>query len=652
MNEYSPEEQEVDPFDNTLRGFYGEFKSDLSFPLSYIQSSIPIKKVGLLKTTTEVVDASNLDFEVLMQRDIDQERVETIVESYLEKGKNRVLFFPPLLVSLVALDDNNIIQQFESMTVDKSNVNSEGGVLKVTWGEDRFQLVQTVKKNSTGYKYQVNGEEFNSTPYWSVLKCNSNKIALVVIDGQHRLSALKTLYENADKREVVQDISIPICVIFPPDATIANSVGESLTKDLRELFVTINTTAKQVSGHFITLLDDKGLSSHAMRTFCEEAKSKSIVGSTNFLNLVEWNQRQSKMASKVNRSYSITTISILADTLKNFAFDPKIGHTSTLLNLSSVVDFEGNDNELIENIAEETFSVGQIKKLEKQINKHISTPLMTLMSKPSPYKLKIDAVTKAVEILNEEIQNSLKGRKTFKEKVLGLYRETNKYDGSEIHDAENAFVGNIKKHLNPADDIFFKNVFQQGFVRVWIKFSVVLSRYGYTSSNVAEAMVKALDLLCFKQNSHFFDEDKSYIRKMLINGTRILVNDKSKENWFHLILSTLHNQASYKAFLTELKSILPTIDHEKVEEKVKETILESYQAYQDYIQDIIRKDFQKNWRDRALTESEILKFEELNENSKQGNQGAKKELDKLIDDKSCIESMSIITKLETAIKFG
>ena len=73
------------------------------------------------------------------------------------------------------------------------------------------------------------------------------------------------------------------------------------------------------------------------------------------------------MASKVNRSYSITTISILADTLKNFAFDPKDGHTNTLLNLSSIKEeLEENDNELIENIAEETFSAGQIKKLEEK----------------------------------------------------------------------------------------------------------------------------------------------------------------------------------------------------------------------------------------------------------------------------------------------
>ena len=77
----------------TIRGFYGNFQSDTSYPLSFVQTSIPVSDIEILKTATEAFSVAEMNFDELIQRDIDQERVQAIVDNYLKNGKDRPLFF-------------------------------------------------------------------------------------------------------------------------------------------------------------------------------------------------------------------------------------------------------------------------------------------------------------------------------------------------------------------------------------------------------------------------------------------------------------------------------------------------------------------------------------------------------------------------------
>ena len=83
MTNSLPFEVSSDPFEKNIRGTYGRFATNESYQLNYVLSAIPISHVDHLVTATEAFDISKIDFEQLIQRDIDYERVEDIVKNYL-----------------------------------------------------------------------------------------------------------------------------------------------------------------------------------------------------------------------------------------------------------------------------------------------------------------------------------------------------------------------------------------------------------------------------------------------------------------------------------------------------------------------------------------------------------------------------------------
>ena len=118
------------------------------------------------------------------------------------------------------------------------------------------------------------GEKIKIVNYASEFLYNDKKLKLVVIDGQHRFLALKRIYENDVERDLIKDIDIPICIFFMPDAVETQSSTQTMNRGMRKLFVTINSEAKKVSGHFIELLKDDSLSSITVRSLADHWKKQ------------------------------------------------------------------------------------------------------------------------------------------------------------------------------------------------------------------------------------------------------------------------------------------------------------------------------------------------------------------------------------------
>lgn len=637
-----------DVYDKTLRGHYGEFTSDASFSLSFIQTAVRIEDIGILQTATEAFSSSSLDFEELIQRDIDQKRVKDIVDKYLKMGKDRVLFFPPLLVSLVAVESNQLIPYYETVTHNKDNED-----IYTTWGNDRFQLIIPTSQDATGYNYSTDGVVHYSNPYWSVLRVNTNKIALVVIDGQHRLSALKYLWNSNDpnNKKVVKNISIPICVLFPPDAITGNAKHETVNRDLRELFVRINSTAKQVSGHFITLLDDKSLSSLAIRAFCEKCKNTKIGDGYTNLNLIEWNQRETKLSSQINRRYAISTIQIIADTLKEYAFDPGTGGlTSVILNLPEYKqDFDCNDCVPIDQIAESNFASSQIDLLENIIDQKITPSLQHLFFSAKPYATCIKSFTKAAADLDSNIGKDIEGAVYFKEKVLQQYRDVNDFDPREAKTAQDSFIKSYDNAVDIADRVYLLNVFQQGYLRVWLQFSSQLSVYEIDPVAIARILVSALDPVCFNSETNLFDSERMFLQKLLYNGTRIIVTKKSKLNWMRLIMATLLNPESIKVLRTKLHEELGS-DTNAVVAKIEESARSELCNFVDDLRDAYYNDYHKNWSDKDFSAQTIKDLEVLSERMKDSDPDARMEFEEKIKQFTEMRLEEAKSKLYSALR--
>lgn len=657
MSDNRPKNKKVFSFNEVIRGFYGQFKSNVSYPLAFIQSSIPIKKVDILKSANEVFISRYSDFEELIQRDIDQIRVKEIANKYLKQGNDRVLFFPPLIVACMAIDNGRLIPTYESIDCYDSSDDEE---LKITWGGDRFQLTLPYDKHSTGYNYVVEEKHYNINPFWAKLDINTDKIKLVVIDGQHRLSALKYLQSRAiQETDVVANIEIPVCILFSPDAISGNNQSETIARDMRELFIRINSTSKQVSGHFLTLLNDKSITSYIIRDFCEKAKEFPIGDGFSLLNLIEWNQRHERKASQVNRAYSITTIQIIADTLREFAFleDSSALKTKELLNLEKYRTNLDTDEISIEAICEDKFTTTQIEVIKEKMRSEIkiSESLIYLFTSSLPYKKLIESFSLAVAKLDKQIEDDTAGASYYKNSVLSQYREAinekdNKIDADEIVDRSKEFSKEISINFDANYKVYFTNVFQQALIRLWIDLSYEFYPQGISQQQVAIALIPALNTLCFDLSKRLFDNERIYLQKIIFNGSRYIVNKRSKNAWLLLLRSTFNNKIVLDVFISEFnKQNLPSALLQNIRERLGKISTDAINDYYEKLHPLLKKDYEDSWRDKELPPVEAKVLEELSEKIKRNQEGANEEFNNLIESYARKRLSEVKTKLEAVL---
>lgn len=190
MSDLFLEEYKVS-FDKHILGSFGEFETSTSHKLNYIMATIDIKRINDLKTASSVLNFNETKFEELVQRDVDYDRVENeIIEKYLKKGDDKFIFFPPLLVSPIVTDSKGKI--IDSFTEPKENKDEKEFL--ITYDENfqlKFPLFTTPPSD---YPYVLKTKNYGDIPYHNYatkFEFNSNKVDLIVIDGQHRLVSLK-----------------------------------------------------------------------------------------------------------------------------------------------------------------------------------------------------------------------------------------------------------------------------------------------------------------------------------------------------------------------------------------------------------------------------------------------------------------------------
>lgn len=322
---------QTDTYNFRLVGSYGSFTSNSSYPIAFFQTSVPIQEAVASLTFARDLHERELNFDLLMQRDIDEARVEHEIIPYLKQAvvdhKTRPLFFPPLLVALVPTNGDMIEDFYPQSEMFQDEEKNQIGV---KWGSFMKLTGFTGHENELGQlPLPIQGSESQKLQITQCrldLKKSVNKhdcgIRLVVIDGQHRLMALKKIYE--ENSELLENLVLPISVLFPP-LSCSSSAEESsrvergiptVPQVFRTLFVDVNSTMKEVGGHFTILLSEKTASQLTCRALCahiltgEEGKQK--------LRQLEWNTRSKKDSSQVKNTHSVTSIGIIDDALTEF----------------------------------------------------------------------------------------------------------------------------------------------------------------------------------------------------------------------------------------------------------------------------------------------------------------------------------------------
>lgn len=226
------------PFNQELKGVFGEFGAGAGVRALYLQSAIEPVRLDRISLLGDVEGSGKWSVRDLFQREVDQERVRRRLLPYLA-ARDKVKFFNPLTLTLLPETGGS----FEApMPPLEESTLIEG---PYTW-----------RGVFSGDDYRLRRVEGH--PEFATLEWNDTRVRLVAIDGQHRLSALKRLWTDhaTTGREDLAGWRIPIVVVVFRGEERPKSLPR-LVEVVRNLFVYINTTAQVVSPARQILLSDE-----------------------------------------------------------------------------------------------------------------------------------------------------------------------------------------------------------------------------------------------------------------------------------------------------------------------------------------------------------------------------------------------------------
>ncbi len=198
--------------------------------VSYYMTTFAIEKVADGLHFEKDLNIKNASFAERIQRTLNQKRAEEeIYQNYLLNEGTR--FFNSLVVTIIPAD------------------------------EDRGFYKEEQIPNSSVYKLYLR-----------------QGVKKIVVDGQHRLFALRKLREDiisgAIDREDLKELQVPIIFILfdSIDSRIENlnPIKDQIIKETRRVFTALNKTAKKIDKYTTLILDDSDFSAIVSRKILEE----------------------------------------------------------------------------------------------------------------------------------------------------------------------------------------------------------------------------------------------------------------------------------------------------------------------------------------------------------------------------------------------
>jgi hypothetical protein len=294
--------------DLTLEGSAGSFRvgaghtGHKSLEVKYLLTHVGLnfaspsndKLLSALAPVREIFDFQSLDFDEIMQRDIDDSRVSAELVPYLldEQSKDMIKLFPPIVIVVMPIQEGRTRPDDyypEVSTTEASPDSTREYAMLVTRsggvGREVFQFEQPLLDGRPLMHDMVR------------LRLNTHRTRLVIVDGQHRAMALLAIYRNlkdqwSDERRApfkeyysawtpnfinrfnLEEINLPVILCTIPELD-TNYTGDfDMKKAARSIFLTLNKTARQVSDARNKLLDDNDLISFLMRRTLSEIKRK------------------------------------------------------------------------------------------------------------------------------------------------------------------------------------------------------------------------------------------------------------------------------------------------------------------------------------------------------------------------------------------
>jgi hypothetical protein len=241
--------------------------------------------LDMLAPVREVFDLKQLDFDEIMQRDIEDARVSLELVPYLLDASvsGQIKLFPPIVVIVLPLKPLSKMPSdlygkvvTERMPSKEHAGYAEQRVTAGAVGEEQFQFLEYV---SDGNVVSTDGAR---------LFLSRDNCALAIVDGQHRAMALLALHRNltgtwTDARRApyeryykvwpekeirsynLEELQMPMIICTFPQLDEGWKENLDVVRAARRVFLTLNKTAKKVSESRNRLLNDQDMVAECLR---------------------------------------------------------------------------------------------------------------------------------------------------------------------------------------------------------------------------------------------------------------------------------------------------------------------------------------------------------------------------------------------------
>ncbi|MGC9531718.1 hypothetical protein [Vibrio atlanticus] len=558
------EEEEIYGFKRV--GSFGRFSTIDNFPIEFFLTTLRSSQLDDL-TFARDIKPSSIDFEQLLQRDIDEERVKTEIEPYLTsvgltdvEKKSKTIFFPPLLVAAMPVEKKTMKEHYanQCVTGDKNFLYRE-------WDE-HFKL--KLKKVKAGYKINpsiLSEERVAIIKEPAVFEANlsdgiENGISLVVIDGQHRLKALIDVYK--ENKIDLSELAVPICILFSPNST--KEVAEKLNNDVfnipttsqifRQLFVDVNKNAVQVGGHFNILLSEGNMGSAICRGFCKRILE---TGKLKALAQVEWNQKNKKLSTEISKKYYLTSVGVIEKGLTETFSRSKVIF-NYLIDFSSIENIvHPNDNDDYHDypkVSWDRFTFSQKKAIEKQLDVTLIPLLERLFFESKLFKPASDCFIESLNKLEKLAKEDPKGQTQY-QPVLDKLVEYIPIGDENTMRVANANLRKFEEDVslckeNDSFDLSGYAIFQRA---IFLTLSEILKacRVSQIDSKTAtDLFISFIDNISINVKDLISDK-RSYCQSFIFNLNKVNPTADVRKGLAFLLLSNFSNLKFTQSVLSE-----------------------------------------------------------------------------------------------------
>lgn len=255
----TPPPERKSAYNRHLDGVYGEFGAGAGVQAFYIQSAITPRELDWVSLISEIQGSERWPVRDLFQRDVDNVRITDSLLPYLEEAE-KIKFFNPLTLTVLPMDEKG------------TKVLTQMPRVKEYPMEDRDRNWNCLER--TNY-FRVRW--IKDSPQYAELEWSDTQSRLVAIDGQHRLSALKRflLEEEHPSHDDFMKWRIPV-VIVSFRAGQKSAEPPSVLEVIRNIFVYINTEAKEVNAARKILLSDESVNDVCTQELLERSHRNDL----------------------------------------------------------------------------------------------------------------------------------------------------------------------------------------------------------------------------------------------------------------------------------------------------------------------------------------------------------------------------------------